>query len=586
MKRTTKQPRKASASSVRMGLLAAASGFAMVGAVTGLSAQSVEGAAQSGGVTTAGIPVSDDVFGPAAQAGGLQPIGVGPAARQGTGSVINSLGSPSIGAPVRRGRWVTSVTPFVEGTATYSDNINLVSDDEEEETILSATAGVTLGAQNERIAGQLSYAATYDTFLNNTNDDGFRHNLNTSWSAAVIPNLLHLDAQGGITEIFNTTDRFSGNSVANSDDRSRAFFGLISPSLRKNIGGWANAEVRYTLRGETFDDDQDGGFSQQVSAGLTGDPRKFRRFGWQASTEYEVFTPEDDDTNDDLTRWTSSVSIDVPVSPKLAVIATAGYDFFSDDVADDDLSGAFANAGLRWQPTTRFGARAFGGWRYDGLDYGVEANYALRQNVVARLQARRGVQFSNFALNSATPISTIGADGRPAFVTPNGGTTTNVNDALAFDNLNPQNQGAFGDINRSDQDDDSIVDTLQASIAGQTGRTSWSANVQAADFDRGSAFGVDEFVLSANADVSRQLTSRLTASAGVGFATVQFDDAAPGTTFDDGDFETLSLGIGLDYQLTEIVNVFGRYTYTERFADLPEDEFTENAGVIGVTARF
>ncbi len=584
MKPTTKHPRKAFATKARLGLLAAVSGFALTGAVTGLSAQSIGDTASSGGYGTAGIPIGDDVYGAAAD--GLQPIGVGPAARPSGVQAVAKSGTPELRTPTRRGRWTTSVTPFAEATVTYSDNINLDrAGQEQDETILTATAGVTLAARNERLAGQLAYTASYDTFLNETNEDGFRHNLNTRWSAAVVPNLFYIDAEGGVSETYNTSDRFSGNALANADDRSRAFYGLISPSLRKNIGGWADTEIRYTLRGEAFDDDQDGGYSQQLSAGITGDPRRFRRFGWQAATEYEVYTPEDETTGEDLQRWTSYASVDVPVSNTFAVTGTLGYDHFSEDIADSDVSGVFANAGVRWQPNTRFAARAFGGWRYDGVDFGAEANYALRNNLVAGLQARRGVQFSNFAVDSASPISAVDNSGRAAFIAADGGTTTNINDALAIDNQTAQT-GRFGDINRTDQDDDAVVDTLQAYVSGQTGKTSWNANVQAANYDYGSSLGADELILAANADVSRKLTSRLAASAGVGFTSVQYEDPAPGTTLIQSDYETLSLGLGLEYQLTEIVNVFGRYTYTKRFADLPDDEFTENAGVVGVRASF
>ena len=582
MKPITKQRRKARATSTRLGFLAAASGFALATAITSLSAQSTETSA-SGGYTTAGIPIGDDVF-------GLQPVGVGPAAESQAVTDLTPTNISTPDAPLRRGRWATSVTTYGQASVTFSDNINLESDgNEEEEFVGTVTVGATLTAENERLSGQLNGNVSYDTFFNNTNDDGVRADVSTSWTAAVVPNLFYVDVAGGVAESFVTSDRFSGNAVANSDDRLTSFFGLISPSVRKNIGGWANGELRYTARGQYFDDsDFDGGISQTFSAGLTGDPRKFRRFGWQAATEYEIFTPEDDDRDDDIERWTSYASVDVPVSRTLAVTGTVGYDFFNEDIADDDLSGLFGNAGLRWQPTTRFAARAFGGYRYDGFDYGAEANYALRQNVVAGLQARRGVQFTNFALgDSATAIpNQIGADGRvTSFVSANGpGSTTNIQEALAVDNFTGAT-GAFGDINSNNQDDDGIVDTVQAYIAGTTGRTSWNASVQAADYDYGSAFNADETILTASASASRELTSRLAINAGVGFSLVDFD-AASGTALETSDFETLSLGVGLDYQLTEIVNVFGRYTYTERFADQSVDEYTENAAVIGVTASF
>lgn len=584
MKPITKQPRKARPSSTRLGFLAAASGFALVSAISGLSAQSTAETSNSGGYTTAGIPVGDDVF-------GLQPVAVGPAAQPSGLSPVATPGAVEVNAPVRRGRWVTSVTPYAHATVTFSDNINLAVDGEEEDELVGTVGvGAVFAARNQRFAGQLAAEVNYDTFLNGTNDDGIRASLSTNWSAAVVPNLFYVDVAGGVSESFVTGDRFSGNQVANADDRARSFYGLISPSIRKNIGGWANTEVRYTARGEyTDDDDLDGGISHTLSAGITSDPRKFRRFGWQAATEYEIYDPQEDNGGEDLERWTSYASVDVPVSRTLAVTGTVGYDHFTDDVADSDVSGVFGNAGLRWQPNTRFAARAFAGYRYDGFDYGVEANYALRQNVVAGIEARRAVQFTDFTLgDTATPIpSEFGADGRViSYESATGtGTTTNINDALAFNSTDPNTLARFGDINSSGDDNDAIVDTVRAYVSGTTGRTSWNANVQAAQYDYGSGFEADETILSANVDVSRALTSRLGASAGIGFAAVSYDET-PGTTLTNSDYETLSLGLGLDYQLTEIVNVFGRYTYTERFADQPGDEYSENAVVIGVNASF
>ena len=581
MKHTTKQPRKALAISVRLGLLAAVSGLALGGSVKQLVAQSAGSVLNSGGYATSGVSTAAEIHG-VTEPVAIQPIGVGPAA--GAGPRVAARPTTDPAKAVRSGRWTTSWTPFVEGTVTYSDNINLEEKGfEEDETVLSATAGVTFGAQSERLAGQLSYAVSYDTYLNDTNDDGFRHNLNTSWSAAVIPNLLYLDAAGGISEVYvDTDDRFSGNAVANANDRSRAYYGLLSPSIRKNLGGWANAELRYTIRGEKYEeDDLRGGYSQTYSAGLTGDPRKFRRFGWQAVTEYEDYTPEDDDGRD-RTRWSSYVSVDVPIARTLAVTGTAGYDVFGDDIANGNLDGAFGNAGLRWQPNVRFAARAFAGYRYDGFDYGAEASYALRQNLIAGLSARRAVQFSDFG-DGTTSVIAAGTDarGRPLFVSPNGSLTATLDEALAT-NLLTGETGRFGDVDFSPQDETALVDTLTAYLSGSTGRTAYglSGTVLHRDYD---TFGSDETVVAANLGVTRDLTSRLALEAGAGFSAIKFDDnLAAG----EDDFEVLSLGAGLNYQLTEIVNVFGRYTYTQRFADSAQNEFKENAGVVGVRASF
>ena len=544
MKHTIKPSRKAPRLSARSKLLAAGSAVVITAVSSALVAQTAGERIYSGGYATSGIPVTDDAYGAVSQTGPIAPVGVG--------ATTARPGLLERNKPVTRGRWTTQVTPFVEGSVTYSDNINLDPDGfEQDETILTATAGIDVAVQSERLSGQVSYAASYDTYLNNTNDDGLRHNLDTGWSAAIVPNLLYLDVGAGVSEVFiDSDDRFSGNPVANSNNRSRAYFGLVSPSLRKNIGGWANAELRYTLRGEAYeDDDIDGGYSHTVSAALSSDPRKFRRFGWAAVTEFEQYNPESD--GEELDRWTSYVSVDVPVSRTLALTGTVGYDQFSNNVSDD-LAGLYGNVGVRYQPSERLSSQAFVGYRYDGIDYGGAITYAARRNLTASLAARRGVQFSNFDNDEALLTALNGN---------NGGLQNNLNPTFAV------------------QDADAVVDTLQATVAGAVGKTGWTAGVTAVHRDFDNVFE-DETVVSANLGLTRALTNRLTGELGAGYSQFQQD----GSSIDD--FSTLALGAGLTYQLTEIVNVFGRYTYTERFADDSLDEFKENAGVVGVTASF
>jgi len=543
MKHTIKPSRKAPNLSARTKLLAAGSAVVIAAVSSALVAQTAGERVYSGGYATSGIPVTDDAYGAESQTGPIAPVAYG--------SPTATPGAQQRSGPVQRGRWTTEVTPFVEGSVSYSDNINLDPEGfEQDETTLTATAGVNVSIQSERLSGQLSYSASYDTFLNNTNEDGLRHGLNTGWSAAIVPNLVYLDVGAGVSEVYiDSDDRFSGNPTANSDNRSRAYYGLVSPSIRKNIGGWANAELRYTGRGEAYDNDIDGGFSHTGRASLTSDPRKFRRFGWAAVTEYERYNPESDDL--DLDRWTSYVSVDVPVSRTVALTGNAGYDHFSENVSDD-FAGAYGNVGVRYQPTERLSSQAFVGYRYGGMDFGGSLSYAAQRNLAVNLAARRGLQFSNYDNDEALQTALNGNDG---------GIQSNLNPTFAI------------------QDTDAIVDTLQASVAGSVGKTGWTAGVTAVHRDFGNVFD-DETVLSANLGVTRELTNRLSAELGAGYSQFTQDGS------DIDNFSTLALGAGLNFQLTEIVNVFGRYTYTERFADDSLEEFKENAGVVGVTASF
>ena len=541
MKHTTKLRRKAPRFSAKHKMLAAGSALAIAAVSSALVAQTAGDRVYSGGYTTSGIPVTDDAFGAISGNETIAPTQVGAAQGQAARSTV-----PGETTTLRRGRWTTSITPYVEGTATYSDNINLDrAGQEEDELVLSATAGVDVGIQSERLSGSLSYAASYDHYVNNTNDDGLRHNLNTGWSAAIVPNLLYLDAGAGVTEVFiDSDDRFSGNPVANGDDRTRAYFGSISPSIRKNIGGWANAELRYGLSGEAYEDDAlDSSFTNIYRASLTSDPNRFRKFGWAAVSEYEDFQP---DAGDDFQRWSSSVSVDVPVSRTLALTAAVGYDQFSDNLSsDDDLDGVYGNVGVRYQANQRLNGQAYVGYRYGGIDYGVAANYALRNNMVASLTANRAVEFANF-------------------------------DRAGFELQAAQAGLVIPEQTFALLDEDGVVDTVTASLSGSVGKTGYNVNASALRRD----LAQDETVVSANLGLTRQLTPRISGELGAGYSRFSVD----GNSIDD--FDVLALGAGLSYQLTEIVNVFGRYTYTERFADDSADEFKENAGIVGVTASF
>ncbi len=542
MKHTIKLRRKAPRFSAKHKMLAAGSALAIAAVSTALVAQTAGERVYSGGYATSGIPITDDAYGAVNGSSVIAPTQVGAAQGQAARSTV-----PGDTTTLRRGRWTTSITPYVEGTATYSDNINLDrAGQEEDELVLSATAGVNVGVQSERLSGSLNYAASYDHYLNDTNSDGVRHNLNTGWSAAIVPNLLYLDAGAGISEVYiDSDDRFSGNPVAGRDDRTRAFYGSISPSIRKNLGGWANAELRYGLSGEGFDDDAlDGSYTHTYRASLTSDPNRFRKFGWAAATEYEDYRP--DSGAEDLQRWSSSVSVDVPVSRTLALTAAVGYDQFSDDVSSgDDLDGAYGNVGVRYQPNDRLNGQAYVGYRYGGVDYGVAANYALRRNLVASVTANRAVEFSNFDREGLEL-----AAAQAGLVIPN----------QTFALL----------------DEDGVVDSITGSLSGSVGKTGYNLNASALRRD----LTQDETVISANLGLTRQLTPRISGELGAGYSRFDVDGS------DVDNFDVLALGAGVSYQLTEIVNVFGRYTYTERFADDSADEFKENAGVVGVTASF
>ncbi|MCI4661240.1 MAG: outer membrane beta-barrel protein [Neomegalonema sp.] len=457
------------------------------------------------------------------------------------------------------GSWSTEVVPYAEQTFTASDNIKLAPKGEEQEDLVSSTTlGANLVAGNQRSAIRAGYSVTYDKFLETTEDDAFRQAGYLGLSAELIRELLYLEARGAITDVLTSQeDRFSANPTAGLSDRERVYEGSISPSLHNSIGGWADTEVRYTLSGRAYEDDSEPDELTHLITAHAVTRRSLLdgpRLGTRA--EYEIYRSEDPDRKRD--RLTVMGGSEVPVSPVMALTGTIGFDAYDPEFNfDRDVEGVFGNVGLRYQPSARLAAAIYAGYRYGGLDYGMNVNYRLRRQVVVSASAGRSLEIDNDATASAVrvPISVVSGESGGTVVT---GISQDLNNAL---------------------ESSAIVDNAIVSLTAAGNRTRYrgAVSAQRREFERGRG---EEVIITAGSALEYDLTDRWALT-----GELAMQHSEEGST-GQADSDTASASLGVLYKVSEAANLFARYTYARRFSSEAEDRYTENAGALGLRVRY
>jgi uncharacterized protein (PEP-CTERM system associated) len=497
------------------------------------------------------------------------------------------------------------VTPYVQQSFTYSDNIDLAPDGlEEDGFVSSSTAGVDLSAKTKRLRALAGISVTYDHYFSDdgNQDDGFRPYGYLNSSLEAVDNFFYVDAFGTVTtRALSENTPFSSSSVANRDDQAIVYTGTISPAIRTNIGGFVNTELRYShSRIEYSDDDidRDGQFSNTFSAAVASDPRKFRRFGWNTRVEHEIY--EYIGEGGDQVRTSASAGVDVPITQRTALFSNVGYDWFDPDLSFDgnDATGAFGNVGVRYNPSQRLATEAYLGFRYGGFDYGATAAYLLTKRMELSASVRRSIETGS--INSA-PVDyrsglLLGSDGQlipvfrrddfrnnenPSLNVQNFSDfyTANFDDAFLVNGITGQtgtiNDPGFGIIDSSTLRDTATVRLLGATAGGLRYTVAGIAENRQYSFDRD-----DEFVLGGRFNIEKDITTRLTLGGNASYTRFEGDE------FFDTDSDTMSFGLSANYLLTPMISTFATYSFTQRFADESISEYTENAGTIGLRASF
>lgn len=533
-----------------------------------------------------------------------------------------------------------SVSPRVG----YSDNINLVpqtfldnapEDFVDDEILLSTLTTANAIVSTRRFTGLISGDLDL-SYLTNSEDFVVNQRIVAAGTATIAENLAYLDIAGGSTrQLIGENAAFSQNPSAARGERANVYTVAASPYLFREFSDQSSAELRYRFS-QSFVDDANSNTVQNARAAAETqpdfDPDDFSDFLNNSQTHevlarYEsgrlldrflfVATAYGNSTEDTGSDFLPEFSFEqgsltlegqYALTRKFALSGAVGYDEIDTNGSnaffdDDDLSGVFWRAGFVLRPGRRTRAQLEYGRRFDDDFIQADIAYQISRRFLFTANANRS--FQTRSLSNAQQISQnsrvildfadnlrAGGEGNPRGIIDQAVQLAGV----ATGGLNAQLNG-FGPTNNA-----------SVRLAGEFGKSVLSIG----GLYQQSDFGFREFEsLAVTLDLTHNLSRKVTIYGNVLYrfaddgiivdncvAQPEFfltpDQVIGSTVLAEcleldaltGTSNTLSESIGLTYQLGRRTRAFGQYARTDRFSEMDNLDFTENALSAGVIIDF
>ena len=500
----------------------------------------------------------------------------------------------------------------------YSDNIDLVNSDQEEDEITLSTAFSTgVITSTNRFTG-VAMADVDVSYLTDRDDLVVNQNVGGTGTATIADNWLYFDVSGQTSrQLVGDNARFSSNLNAGRNQRANVHSFSVSPYLYHRLANQSTVTTRYRYS-QTFIDDSGTAFgngflndstSHEVNASYdSGNLLDRVRFGL---TAYGNLTDQDATAlapSFGYDQGSLSANGEVALSRSFSLSGALGYDevdtegaasFFFDD---DELSGFFWRAGFTARPSRRGFVRLEYGQRYDDDFIDASVSYQLTPRLNFNAGASRSFQTRTQSISGqflSTQLNTLAFADRLR----EGGVESPRNVISAANQfastLNGSNAQSIGV---------GVVDQASASLSGTYGRTQVTLTGNYADSDFG--FRQTE-TLNIGINASRDITRNLRGYArgfyrhsdtAVDTATCEANPLVFGLDVTDPFFDptvscalvaanngttnTFTGRIGASYQLYENVALFSEFAHTTRLSPVEALEFSENSVFVGVTLDF
>ena len=444
-------------------------------------------------------------------------------------------------------------SPSISITEQFTDNARSAGTNGDNDFITTVDLGFTLSGETRRSRLRTSYDLSKDYYVDNTDLDGIRHNFLGDGSLELLDDKLFIDARVTFTE--ETLDRSGSTSATGrtqSSDRTQVFNGQISPYYVHDFSGWATGIARYSYSETLFSEPDTGGTSSSEADRRTNEyrlnlnsGRRFARASWGLETG--LISSESDD-GDEFDHLNGVATGQVPLNRYFSIIGTAGYDAFDvSDIDDDEISGLFGGAGIRFHPSTRTDASIQIGHRFGDPVLDVDISYAPTSADTLTATYRVSVQTADQSLANTRLL-----DRQGELIKPNFTVTDYVDEVTKSSRL--------------------TVDWQR-----DRGRNTYGISGQLITRD----FLVDDSsdtVLDLRLNFSRSLTPRADLS-----LTTSYSEVLDGRTANS---EDTTYRFGANYQYRFGRGLTGRVSYNFLNRDEPGEDLRENALSVSISKNF
>lgn len=452
------------------------------------------------------------------------------------------------------GDW--TVTYGAVSDITFTDNLDLDPDDEKESAvILRAGPNITVAADAARIQGDLSATVFLVEEIADSPETRIDADIVGTVTAELVERRVFVDASAGISQVQTDDERGQSGSDANTSGQDFVQAYRVSPYLQSRLGSFASNELRYEGAAVFVDsDDASNTISHTLSSEFFSGP-DFSFLGWSLSSSISEEYADDDE---DISRRDTNLTLfyPLPFERNLTLEGSVGYRTLENEGDDDDdIEGITWRTGFSWTPSPRFASTAGVGSDAETIVFDADVRYepTPRLTLIARYVEDTTTQQDRIVANLPTTEQGIdNFNNQPnSFSIEDGVTRTRtISGSAAWEK---RNVSTFLEIAYEEESED------------------------VSDFDSS-----DEESYILNTNVSVGLSQDLTF---IGGFRGEWTERSESGTSDDTEVEIFPR-VSLEYQLSSRINTNLTYTYSRRFADDEDDEYTENAITIGGSIRF
>jgi uncharacterized protein (PEP-CTERM system associated) len=491
---------------------------------------------------------------------------------------IPALGGPAPEgpAPVAEGGSFTApgerkgytFIPRVDFRETLTDNALGTTFNRSADLISTVNPGFRLSGEGGRTKLTMDYAFGYDKYLNNSSQDGSRHNLLGTGTAELSREFLFIDGQASISqELIDRTGAITATERANNNLTSTQTIRL-SPYIKTSFRDLATSEVRYAFGDVTSGSDLGDATRHEFTASLKSGP-DFAYFSWGVAANYFLTERSTNTattfggTSSSTAQTTLDINLQYVLTRELSVLGSVGYQKVDDNGLQNAPDGATLSLGFEYTPGPRTKIRVLGNHRNNDDFASLQGSYAFDTGVIATISYDESITSGQDQL--LNNVSTLSTNQQGQFVNGQNQTPFSpTGSALGLNNL------ANTSVRRT---------TATATLSGAIGRSTFAGRILHEEFSSGTGT-TDQTSNGISVSYTRELGifTRLTTSldytrSEIGSVPVETDDTY-----------RLSLGFSRDLTPTVSMSLFG--TSLQRFSNIDGKGTRENAAILALTKTF
>ncbi len=298
-------------------------------------------------------------------------------------SILLVLLSLLVSIQAKAASW--KLSPSLELSETYTDNIALQSAGEEEsDFVTQLNPAFSLTGEGRRLDLSLYYRLQ-NLFYANFNDfNTSNHQMVGQLGSELVKNMLFFDGGASYKQVLIDPegDIGQGNISIRGDQQNIATTSL-SPYIKRRLGGWSLAELRYSRETVRYIDGQQNDSISNAISGQLADAKPLDRWSWSIGFSSRKVKYVTGVRPGETWQYIDS-TLAYHLSRKIDINGAVGYENneYQRGIGVAVPKGGYWSVGFAWRPTPRTDVILSRGERYFGPVWKLDLTHRGRRSLV------------------------------------------------------------------------------------------------------------------------------------------------------------------------------------------------------------